>query len=96
MFPGSPTPVEHPAWIERLADVASDESGIFYPLIKRGSYVEAGMKVGYVTDFVGRQIFEARAKGAGVLLYIRAVPSVTKGDTIASIGVVGKGPSLDR
>lgn len=96
MLPGTPAPVAHPAWIERLSDVASDESGIFYPLVKRGSYVEAGMKVGHVTDFVGRQIFEARAKAAGVLLYIRAVPSVTKGDTVASIGVVGKGPSLDR
>jgi uncharacterized protein len=96
MLPGTPAPVDHPVWIERLADVASDESGIFYPLASRGSYVEAGMKIGYVTDFVGRTIVETRAKAAGVLLYIRAVPSVTKGDTVASVGVIGKGPSLDR
>ncbi|HYU79857.1 MAG TPA: M14 family metallopeptidase [Vicinamibacterales bacterium] len=93
MLPGTPMTADHPVWIERLADVASEQSGIFYPLAKRGAYVEAGMKLGYVTDFVGRQIFEARAKSAGVLLYIRAVPSVTKGDTIASVGVIGKGPN---
>jgi hypothetical protein len=33
-------------------------------------------------------IFEARAPESGVVLYVRAVPSMTKGETIASIGVV--------
>ena len=96
MLPGTPTQVEHPVWIERLADVASDQSGIFYPSVKRGTYVEAGAKVGHVTDYVGRPIFDARAKAAGVVLYIRAVPSINKGDTICSIGVVGKAPESTR
>jgi len=26
------------------------------------------------------------------LLYVRAVPSINKGDTVASVGVVGKAP----
>ncbi|NJD18443.1 MAG: hypothetical protein FIA95_04070, partial [Gemmatimonadetes bacterium] len=88
MLPGAPTVVENPVWIERLADVASEQTGIFYPLVKRGTYVQAGMKIGYVTDYVGKTIFEARAPESGVVLYIRAVPSMTKGETIASIGVV--------
>jgi predicted deacylase len=92
MLPGTPTKVENPVWIERLADVASEASGIFYPLVRRGAYVEAGMKIGYVTDFVGRVVHEARAKAAGVVLYVRAVPSISKGDPIASVGVVGKAP----
>ena len=46
-----------------------------------------------MTDYVGKPIFEARAKEAGVVLYIRAVPSMNKGDTVASVGVVGKAPS---
>jgi uncharacterized protein len=92
MLPGTPTKVESPVWIERLADVASEASGIFYPLVRRGGYVEAGMKIGYVTDFVGHVISEARAKAAGVILYVRAVPSISKGDPIASVGVVGKAP----
>jgi len=68
--------------------VASDSLGIFYPLVKRGTYVEKGMKVGYVTDFYGKPIFEARAPESGVVLYICAVPSMEKGATIANIGVV--------
>jgi predicted deacylase len=90
MLPGSPVPIEHPVWVEKILTIASDQTGIFYPLVKRGTYVEAGMKVGYVTDYVGKTIFEARASGAGVVLYICAVPSMTKGATIANIGVVAK------
>jgi len=90
MLPGSPAPIEHPVWVEKILTIASDQTGIFYPLVKRGTYVEQGMKVGYVTDYVGKTVFEARAPGAGVVLYICAVPSMTKGATIANIGVVAK------
>jgi predicted deacylase len=92
MLPGAPAPVENPVWIDHLADVASDQSGIFYPLVKRGAYISAGMKIGYVTDYVGKLLFEPRAKESGVLLYVRAVPTINKGEPIASIGVVGAAP----
>jgi uncharacterized protein len=92
MLPGAPKPTENPVWVDHLADVAAEQGGIFYPLVKRGSYVGVGMKIGYVTDYVGKLLFEARAKESGVLLYVRAVPSINKGDTIASVGVVGKAP----
>jgi predicted deacylase len=52
--------------------------------------VQAGMRIGYVTDHVGKTLFEARAPESVVVLYIRAVPSMTKGETVASIGVVRK------
>ena len=90
MLPGSLTVVEHPVWIEKVVTIASDQTGIFYPLVKRGTYVEQGMKVGYVTDYLGKVIFEARAPVAGVVLYVCAVPSMTKGATIANIGVVAQ------
>ncbi len=88
MLPGAATPVESPVWIERLADVTSEATGIFTPLVKRGAYVQRGMEIGYVTDYVGRRLFDARAPESGVILYIRAVPSMTRGETIASVGVV--------
>ena len=90
MLPGQPAMVEHPVWIEKVVTVASDQTGIFYPLVKRGTYIEQGMKVGYVTDYLGKVIFEARAPVAGVVLYVCAVPSMTKGATIANVGVVAK------
>lgn len=88
MLPGQPAPIEHPVWIEKVVTLASEQNGIFYPLVKRGTYVQEGMKVGYVTDYVGKVVFEARAPAAGVILYICAVPSMTQGATIANIGVV--------
>jgi uncharacterized protein len=90
MAPGAPSPVEHPVWIEKVVSLASEQTGIFYPLVRRGTYVEQGMKVGYVTDYLGKTIFEARATTSGVVLYICAVPSMMKGATIANIGVVAK------
>jgi predicted deacylase len=88
MLPGAPAAIEHPVWIEKIVTVASEQTGMFYPLVRRGTYVEQGMKIGYVTDYLGMTIFEARATAAGVVLYICAVPSMTKGATIANIGVV--------
>jgi hypothetical protein len=43
-----------------------------------------------VTDFFGRTVSEARAPESGVVIYIRAVASAEKGDTLASIGVVAE------
>jgi uncharacterized protein len=90
MLAGAVDPVQNPVWIESVQTVTSDQSGIFYPLVRRGSYVTERLKIGYVTDFVGRTILEARAPTSGVVLYICAVPSMTKGETIANIGVVAK------
>jgi len=39
MLPGSVTPVENPVWIERVENVTSDQTGIFYPLVRRGTFV---------------------------------------------------------
>jgi uncharacterized protein len=87
MLDGAPKIVESPVWIERVAGITSDVNGIFYPLVKRGAYVQKGARVGYVTDYLGKTILEASAPESGVVLFIRAVPSMTKGETIANIGV---------
>jgi len=88
MLPGAPTPVANPVWIEKIESVTSTEPGIFYPAVKKGSYVEKGMTLGTVTDFFGKTIFEAKAPAAGVILYLCSVPTMTKGGTIANVGVV--------
>jgi uncharacterized protein len=87
MLPGEPHPIENPVWLDKLEDVLSDGPGIWYPLVKRGTYVAAGMKLGTITDFFGKVIAEPRAPVSGVLLHVNAVPSLKKGDNIADIGV---------
>jgi len=88
MLDGPPLPIENPVWMDKTVEVTSEQSGIFYPLVVRRSYVEAGSKIGYVTDPFGNTIFTARAPVAGIVLHICAVPSMKQGDNIASIGVV--------
>jgi uncharacterized protein len=88
MLPGAAPMIEHPVWIDKVVTLASEQTGIFYPLVRRGTYVEQGMKVGYVTDYLGKLTFEAHAPASGIVLYICAVPSMTKGATIANVGVV--------
>jgi len=88
ILPGDPHPIENPVWIEKLADVLADGPGIWYPLVKRGSYVSAGMKLGAITDYFGKLIAEPRAPVSGVVLHVNAVPSLKKGDNIADLGVV--------
>jgi predicted deacylase len=90
MLPGAPSMVESPVWIERIASLTSDATGIFTPAVRRGTYVQKGMRVGTVTDYLGRLLMDARAPESGVILFIRAVPSMTKGETIANVGIPGR------
>jgi uncharacterized protein len=88
MLPGEPRFIENPVWIEKLSDVLAEGPGIWYPLVKRGTYVSAGKKLGTITDYFGKVIAEPRAPVSGVVLHVNAVPSLKKGDNIADLGVV--------
>jgi hypothetical protein len=88
MLPGEPKMIESPVWVERIAAVTSEVNGIFTPLVKRGTYVQKGMKVGRITDYLGTTIAEPASPESGIVLYIRGVPSMTTGETIANIGVL--------
>ena len=56
--------------------------------MKRGTYVQEGMKIGFVTDYFGKVILEARAPISGIILHVNAVRSLKKGDNIADIGTI--------
>ncbi|HEV2298937.1 MAG TPA: M14 family metallopeptidase [Candidatus Acidoferrales bacterium] len=88
MLPGEVAPVENPVWYSQAVTLTSEQNGIFYPLVKRGTYVQQGMRIGYVTDFFGNRIEDVRASVSGVVLHICALPSMNKGDNLIDIGVV--------
>jgi predicted deacylase len=87
MLPGEPERVPQPVWIDRVLTVTSGEEGVFYPLVARGTPVAKDAPLGYVTDLFGKTIFEAKAPAAGEVLYVCSVPSMSKGGTIATIGI---------
>jgi len=87
MIPGEPHFIENPVWLAKVVDVLADGPGIWYPLVKRGTYVQEGMKLGYITDYFGKVIQEPRAPVSGVVLHVNAVPSLKKDQNIADLGV---------
>ncbi|MBV8206088.1 MAG: succinylglutamate desuccinylase/aspartoacylase family protein [Acidobacteria bacterium] len=92
MLAGSPQSVHHPVWIDHVETVTSEQTGIFYPLVDRGVYMEQGATIGYVTDYTGNTVFRAYAPSAGIVLYVCGVPSMIKGGTVANIGVIAAKP----
>ncbi|HET9982865.1 MAG TPA: succinylglutamate desuccinylase/aspartoacylase family protein [Longimicrobiales bacterium] len=81
-------PVEHPVWLGSGSRVRAEKGGMFFPTVARGTYVSQGMRVGYTTDPVGRPMGDVRAPEAGVVTFIRGVPSMWPGATLVNIGPV--------
>jgi uncharacterized protein len=81
-------PVANPVWIENVITVAADQPGTFYPQVSRDAHVVKGNRIGVVKDYLGRQTAEITAPDSGIILFVRALPSLKKGDTIANIGIV--------
>ena len=82
--------VEHPVWIEKLISIVAEQDGVFYPSVQRDAHVARGAPIGVVRDHWFHTLAEIRAPENGVVLFVRALPTLHKGDTIASIGVVKK------
>jgi predicted deacylase len=83
-------PVANPVWIEKVVTISSEQNGIFYPAVDRDAHVVKGAKIGIVTDYLNHQLQEIVAPEEGTILFVRALPSLKKGDTIANVGVVKK------
>ncbi|MBI3493431.1 MAG: succinylglutamate desuccinylase/aspartoacylase family protein [Acidobacteria bacterium] len=84
-------PVAKPVWVE-VTTVASEYNGVFFPQVSRDAHVTKGNRIGIVRDYLNRPIAEINAPESGIIMFIRALPSLKKGDTIASLGVVKQDP----
>ncbi len=81
-------PVAHPIWIEKVVSIAAEHDGIFRPVVNRDAHVAKGAKIGAITDYLNHPVQEIVAPETGLILFVRAVPSLKKGDTLANVGVV--------
>ncbi|OLC01745.1 MAG: hypothetical protein AUH46_07675 [Gemmatimonadetes bacterium 13_1_40CM_70_15] len=81
-------PVERPVWLDASTRLAADSAGMFFATVGRGMYVAEGTKLGYTTDLLGRATGDVRSPVAGVVTFIRGVPSAWKGATLVTIGRV--------
>src|SRR5262249_48441443 len=90
MIEGKPQMVEPPLFIDRSVVLRSEATGIFYPTVERNRTVAKGTLMGYVTDFFGNRIFEARAPFSGTVLYIINPPPMSKGEPLVMIGHIAE------
>lgn len=79
-----------PVWLTEMHTVVGGATGIFYPLVSRTQQVKKGERIGYTTDYLGKELESVVSPADGIVLYVRPVPSMVKGETIGAIGVVGK------
>jgi uncharacterized protein len=81
-------PVAHPVWLDASTRLAADSAGMFFATVGRDARVAQGEILGYTTDYLGRRTGEVRSPVAGIVTFIRGVPSMWKGATLATIGRV--------
>jgi len=93
MLPGDVTPVAHPVWIANATVVAADREGVFHPEALPEAYVAKGARVGYITDYFGDKVADVTSPVAGIVIYIRAIPSLKKGDNLVDIGELADNPA---
>src|SRR5262245_26154172 len=88
MTDGAPRSVAKPVWIEKIISIPAEQDGMFHPQVARDARVTKGATVGVVTDYWNKTIATVTAPDAGIVMFVRALPSLRKGDTLVNIGVV--------
>jgi predicted deacylase len=85
-------PLTHPTWLAGAGQrIAAKEDGVFTAAVPRNTLVKQGQVVGHTTDLIGRSTGDVVAPIAGLVTFIRGVPSMAKGATLVNIA-----PVLDK
>jgi predicted deacylase len=80
--------VANATWIEKILTISAEQDGIFYPEVDRDAHVAKGARLGAVRDYWGKVLAEPVAPDGGIIMFVRALPTLRKGDTIANVGIV--------
>jgi len=79
-------------WITNGSRVQADRAGMFFPSVARDVVVREGAIVGYTTDYLGRKIADIRAPAAGLVTFIRGVPSMSPSATLVNVSPILPSP----
>jgi len=86
-------PVPHPVWLNGAgARVAADSAGFFYATVPRDTKVKAGQVVGYMTNDLGERTKDIASPIAGLVTFIRGVPSAWTGATLVNVAPILAAP----
>lgn len=87
---GKPVKFKEPTFVIRDQTVRTTKTGLFYSLVELDQKVRKDELLGYVTDFFGNKIEEAKAPFDGVVMYFTATPPVSAGEPLVNIGEIEK------
>lgn len=68
--------------------VQAEKAGMFFATVKRDVVVAEGAVVGYTTDYLGRKTGDVRAPVAGLVTFIRGVPSMWPAATLVNVSPI--------
>ena len=83
---GKPIQTKNPTILKRDHTVRAKQTGLFYSLVNLSQKVKKDQLLGYVTDYFGNKIEEAKAPFEGVVMYFTATPPVSVGEPLVNIG----------
>jgi len=87
MIDGKPRVPARPVWIKRIVSIATEQDGMFHAQVARDAHVVKGAPIGVVSDYWNKPLATITAPEAGIVMFVRALPSLRKGDTIVNLGV---------
>ncbi len=86
------SPMSKATWMGSPVRVGADKPGMFFATVERDTKVKSGQAIGYLTDYLGRRTGTVTAPTEGLVGFIRGVPSVWAGATLANISPLLKDP----
>jgi len=81
-------PLAKPVWVSGGSRVAAEKAGMFYATALRDQTVAEGAVLGYTTDYLGRKTGDVKSPVAGLVTFIRGVPSMWQGATLANVSPI--------
>jgi predicted deacylase len=81
-------PMAKPVFVTGGSRVQAEGPGMFFATAKRDTVVREGEAIGYTTDYVGRKTGDVKAPVAGLVTFIRGVPSMWQGATLVNVSPI--------
>jgi predicted deacylase len=86
MLPRKAQPVLHLIWLSGASPrITAKEPGVFMAAVPRDTRVKKGQVLGHTTDFLGRPTGDVVSEIDGLVTFIRGVPSMWTGATLATV-----------
>jgi len=86
MIPRSVVRVKNPVWLNGAAPrITAKQPGVFLAAVARDTRVTKGQVLGHTTDFLGRPTGDVVSEIDGLVTFIRGVPSMWTGATLATV-----------